>query len=85
MGLTGRIPKQIRSAFHGVTRGMQDLNGNFPQRKDLPILGYNGLKRRISQRTINNRSSGFSGKGKVPAYKIGVKVGFKNVADFGPI
>ena len=64
---------------------MQYNDGHFAQLKFLPVFGDNGIKRRGGFGPVNYGRARFFWQSHVAAYKIGMKMGLKDVFDLGSV
>src|SRR5690349_11947950 len=74
---------QVTGRLDGVTRCMQYFDSAVTQPEYLSILGEMNRKLGFRARPVNDRSTGGFRQVQVPAYKVGVKMGFENILDSG--
>ena len=77
------IAQQIRRAFHGVARGMQNFDFHVAEFESFAVGGRMGLKFRGRIGSKHNGRAGLFRKGQVTRHKVGVEVGFQHVFDCG--
>ena len=84
MRLARLVTQQVGRAFHGVARGMQNLDFHVADLEIFAVGGRMGLKFRERIGSKHNGRAGLFRKGQVTRHKIGVEVGFQHVFDGGP-
>ena len=75
------INEQVSGAFHGMTRCMDHFYRCMAHFKQFSVFGNDGRVAGFGSWTKHHLGAGFFNQVEVPAYKVGMKVCFKNIFD----
>ena len=84
MRLARLVTQQVGRAFHGVARGVQNLDLHVAELELFAVGRRMGLKFRGRIGSKHNGRARLLRKGQVTRHKIGVEVRFQHVFDGGP-